>query len=179
MYLSVIYLFFAALFIFVTVFISRRRNLRFLISFSVLFILMYITSLFNLLDKYFNLISLDILNGTKHILSTRIASEGEMHRFIYANIYLLFFLYTITGLFIRRKSNFRDFNNIAIKTTLKVLMIIFNSISFSLVLALFFVNANTYLNFELGFLSYIFDIAGRVVLRLWKKKINYFSYQNL
>ena len=37
---------------------------------------------------------------------------------------------------------------------------------FSLVLALFFVNANTYLNFELGFLSYIFDIAGRVVLRL-------------
>ena len=172
MYLSVIYLVFAALFIFVTVFISRRKNLRFLISFSVLFILMYITSLFNLLDKYFNLISLDILNGIKHILSTRIASEGEMHRFIYANIYLLFFLvvfiilFTITGLFIRKKSNFRDFNNIAIKTTLKVLMIIFNSISFSLVLALFFVNANTYLNFELGFLSYIFDIAGRVVLRL-------------
>lgn len=184
MYLSVIYLIFAVMYTFIPIFISRRRNLRLLITFSLLFVFMYFSSLLNVLDNYFNIISRDILNGIENKLIIRIPESEERLRFIYANIYLLFFfvvfviLYNITGLFIRNKSNFRNFSNMGIKTTLHVLMAIFNSISFYLLIALFFGNLNTYLNLEVGFLSYIFDIARRVVLRLWKTKTNYFSYPN-
>lgn len=169
MFLTSIYIVIVLISLLVFIFVSRRRNLKLLISnvSSLIFIGVLIS--FKSVNYFLKENALVLTEDLYSILSSRIVDIDSMQTFMYVNILIIIYLnslvgfYLIAKIFVRNKSYFRDINNKVLKVNMKVAFASINTICVLIVSAIILANLNTYFKLELGIFNNIFSLAERVI----------------
>lgn len=169
MFLSSIYITIVIISLLIFIFVSRRINLRMLIGNVMALIFSIILNSLPIFSSYMKYISSNIVNHFDTFFLSRSLNETESSIFLYINIlmvtYIIIFLlfFFLSKLFIKNKSYFREFDNMILKTNLKVAFSIINTSIVLFVASIYLVNLNMYFKLEEGILSNIFSLAKKVI----------------
>ena len=172
MYLTVIFLFLIACFSLFPIFVSRRTNFRYFLSFVVSFILTLLlkyTKIFISLEKK---ISLGLYDMFKTSFLVDFVDKNECLKWLRVNnivfVFIAIFIicYFLSSFIIRKKSYFRENENKFIDQISKWILVFFNITIFSFTILILLTNLNTILELKEGFLNRLFDLGRRVILHI-------------
>lgn len=169
MFLSSIYITTIIIFLLIFIFVSRRINLRMLVGNIMALLFSIILNSLPIFSSYMKYLSSNIVSYFDTFFLSRSLNETDASIFIYINILMLtyicifFLFFFLSKLFIKNKSYFREFDNMLLKTNLKVAFSIINMSIVIFVASVYLVNLNMYFKLEEGSLSNIFSLAKKVI----------------
>ena len=172
MYLTSIFIFLILIFGIFPIYLSIRFNFKVLLSFVITTILVLLIYNFPGYEEVCNIVGNNIYNNNLNVFMERFSTLEDALLWFKINILFLLYLFIFIAsfillkLFIRNKSNFRTFENPIVRKIIKVILVFFNILFFSVIMLILLVNLNSYLLLEEGFLTRLFYVIKRIIYGL-------------